>query len=72
LVVLAVMGVYEDRYIFPVNERILGMQALDEKEWDEEMRAELERLFDAWACRHWWRVVAPLAAGAVNAVIAVL
>lgn len=71
VLVLVVMGRWEKRAIFPVNERILAFdhgvgigegagKGKGGREYTLEQAAELKGLLDVWAAKHPWRIVVPL------------
>lgn len=82
MLVLVVMGSYEKRAIFPVNERILAFdhdvgigegsgKSKGVRAYTSEEAAELKGLLDTWAARHPWRIVAPLTCGLITFGVAV-
>lgn len=81
VLVLVVMGVWEQRALFPVNDRILafdhgvgigeGRGKKSEKGFTTEEARELKDLLDIWAARHPWRIVVPLTCGLITFGVAV-
>ncbi|KAI7783922.1 uncharacterized protein LA080_011184 [Diaporthe eres] len=77
VLVLVVMGRWEKRAIFPVNERILAFdhgvgigegagKGKGGREYTLEQAAELKGLLDVWAAKHPWRIVVPLTCGLIT------
>lgn len=76
VVVLVIMGVWEQRALFPVNDRILaldhdvgigeGRGRKGSGEFTVQEARELKALLDTWAARHPWRIVVPLTCGLVT------
>lgn len=81
VLVLVVMGVWEQRALFPVNDRILafdhdvgigeGKGKKSGKGFTMEEARELKGLLDIWAARHPWRIVVPLTCGLITFGVAV-
>lgn len=81
VLVLVVMGVWEQRALFPVNDRILafdhdvgigdGKGKKSGKGFTVEEKRELKGLLDTWAARHPWRIVVPLTCGLITFGVAV-
>lgn len=77
VLVLVVMGRWEKRVLFPVNDRILAFDhdlGIGEgsgkgkgiREYTSEEVEELKGLLDFWAARHPWRIVVPLTCGLIT------
>lgn len=78
VLVLVVMGRWEKRAIFPINDRILafdhevgigegsGKGGKAVREYTSEEAVELKGLLDVWAARHPWRIVVPLTCGLIT------
>ena len=75
------MGVWEQRALFPVNDRILafdhdvgigeGKGRKRSGEFTAQEVRELKGLLDIWAARHPWRIVVPLACGLITFGVAI-
>lgn len=77
VVMLLVMGRWEKRAIFPVNEQILAFdhdvgvgegagKGKGGREYTLEEIAELKGLLDVWAAKHPWRIVVTLTYGLIT------
>lgn len=76
VVILVAMGVWEQRALFPVNDKILafdhdvgigeGKGRKGGREFSVEEARELQGLLDIWAARHPWRIVVPLTCGLIT------
>jgi hypothetical protein len=81
VLVLVIMGVWEQRALFPVNDRILafdhdvgigeGKGRKKSKDFTVQEVRELKGLLDIWAARHPWRIVVPLACGLITFGVAI-
>lgn len=77
VLMLVVMGRWEKRAIFPINDRILAFghdvgigegagKGKGVREYTLEEAAELKGLLDVWAAKHPWRIVVPLTCGLIT------
>lgn len=77
VLVLVVMGRWEKRVLFPVNDRILAFdhdlgigegsgKGKGVRKYTFEEVEELKGLLDVWAARHPWRIVVPFTCGLIT------